>query len=344
MNETLVPDWDTVRFVSLDRTSGGVSYETWIIDIAEGEAPDARRFTFVLRREPLRGPLEPYNVLFEAEVIDRLGATAVPVAPLLATCEDRSIIGRRFSVLGFVEGEVPDYRSITTREDWQDEGRRRVMTTEFLRVLAEIQRVDWTQIPSLAAAHGGPVTERERLHRLIDAMESASDRAMAGWVPLPIFRDAVRWCRDNAPDGPPEGMVLHHGDYKIGNWLWKDDTIQAILDWEGAMVADPLQDLGYACHPAMRESHPELMAMLAPIDEFLAIYEEQTGRTVDRQRLHYYVIYAMLFHTYTLLMGLPSIVEWDGDMRMATGYAKLNQVTRMLVDQIEAYEEGRGVL
>jgi hypothetical protein len=86
------------------------------------------------------------------------------------------------------------------------------------------------------------------------------------------------------------------------------------------------------------------MAMLAPIDELLALYEGFTGRSVDRRRLHYYVIYALLFHTWTLMIGLPSIVEWDGDLRMATGYAKLNQVTRLVVAQIEAYEEGRGVL
>jgi hypothetical protein len=61
-------------------------------------------------------------------------------------------------------------------------------------------------------------------------------------------------------------------------------------------------------------------------------------------RLHYYVVYALLFHTWTLLVGIPSIVEAEGDMRMATAYSKLNQVTRLLAAQIGAYEEGRGVL
>jgi hypothetical protein len=86
------------------------------------------------------------------------------------------------------------------------------------------------------------------------------------------------------------------------------------------------------------------MAMLAPFEDFVGCYEELTGRRVDRRRLNFYVIYALLFHTWTLMLGLPSIAEWDGDMRMATGYKKLPQVTRLLAAQIEAYEDGRGVL
>ena len=76
----------------------------------------------------------------------------------------------------------------------------------------------------------------------------------------------------------------------------------------------------------------------------MARYEHHSGRTVDLYRLHYYVIYSLLFHTWTLLVGLPSVVEWGGDMRMATAYHKLNQVTRLLAAEIEAYEDGRGVL
>jgi aminoglycoside phosphotransferase (APT) family kinase protein len=343
LHRELLPTWQGARFASLTRTSGGVSYETWIVDLEDPSAPDEHRVRLVVRREPLRGPLEPYDVADEAAVYVGLAGTGVPVPRLLATCSDTSVADRRFSVLEFIEGDVPDYRTIMSRPDWIDERRRRGMAGEFVRVLAEVQRVDPQRLPPVAAAPV-PRSERERLHGLIDAMLESAGRRMATWVAHPIFRDVARWCREHAPDGGPEDMVVVHGDYKVGNFLWRDDRIVALLDWEGAMLGDPLQDLGYACHPAMREPRPELMAMLAPIDELLALYEGFTGRSVDRRRLHYYVIYALLFHTWTLMIGLPSIVEWDGDLRMATGYAKLNQVTRLVVAQIEAYEEGRGVL
>lgn len=344
LRRELLPAWDGVRFRSLERTSGGVSYETWILDADDPAAPEERTARLVLRREPLRGPLEPYDVLKEAATYRGLAGTGVPVPAVLAVCEDPQVLGRPFAVMEFVPGDVPDYRTITQRADWQDAHGRRSMATELVRVLAEVQRVDWRSFPRLAEAHGDPGSERERLHGLIDSMVAAAEHRMQTWVTLPVFRDAALWCRTHAPEGDPADMVLVHGDYKIGNFIWRDERIRAVLDWEGAMVGDPLQDLGYACHPAMREQRPDLMAMLAPLDEMVGLYEDFTGRAVDRQRLHYYVIYAMFFHTWTLLTGLPSIVEWDGDMRMATAYSKLNQVTRMLVDEIEAYEDGRGVL
>lgn len=343
LHRELLPGWRSVEFSSLTRTSGGVSYETWILDVHDPGAPGENRERLVLRREPLRGPVEPYDVTDEAAVIAGLAGTGVPVPRVLAICFDDAVADRRFSVLEYIDGEVPDYRTITARPDWIDERRRRGMAGEFVRVLTELQRVDPQRLPPVAAAPV-PRSERERLHGEIDAMLESAGRRMATWVPHPIFRDVARWCKEHAPDGAPEDMVVVHGDYKVGNFIWRDGRIVAQLDWEGAMLGDPLQDLGYACHPAMREAHPELMAMLAPLDELIALYEQFSGRSVDRRRLHYYVIYALLFHTWTLMVGLPSIVEWDGDLRMATGYAKLNQVTRLVADQITAYEEGRGVL
>ena len=295
----------------------------------------------VLRREPARGPLEPYDVAREAAVLRGLAGTGVPVPAVLGLCADRDVAERPFSVLEYVAGEVPDYRTITALPAWKDEGGRAHLADEFVRVLAELQRVD----PARAGLDGpSPASERERLHGAIAAMVAIAARRTDGWVPHPIFGHAAQWCREHAPDGPTSDMVVVHGDYKVGNFIWRDERIVALLDWEGAALGDPLQDLGYACHPAMREARPELMAMLAPLDELVARYERLTGRAVDSVRLHYYVIYALLFHTWTLLVGIPSIVEAEGDMRMATAYSKLNQVTRLLAAQIDAYEEGRGVL
>lgn len=38
--------------------------------------------------------------------------------------------------------------------------------------------------------------------------------------------------------------VLLHGDYWLGNLLWKDGKIVSVLDWEDMMRGDPLVDLG----------------------------------------------------------------------------------------------------
>jgi len=38
--------------------------------------------------------------------------------------------------------------------------------------------------------------------------------------------------------------VLLHGDYWVGNVLWKEDKLVAVIDWEDAMIGEPLADLG----------------------------------------------------------------------------------------------------
>ena len=51
------------------------------------------------------------------------------------------------------------------------------------------------------------------------------------------LREAQPCLRVNPP-------VLLHGDFWLGNLLWRGDALAAIVDWEDAMVGDPLADLG----------------------------------------------------------------------------------------------------
>ena len=336
------PQWSALEVRAIERVAGGASYETWMLDVAD--AADAGATTrIVLRREPVTGPLEPYDIATEAAALAALERSDVPAPRLLAHCADPSVAARPFVVLEHIAGDVPDYRSVAERADWQDPAIRDRMTAQFVDALAALQRVDWTA-GDLAGALGVPASEPQRLRAAIDGMRAAVAQRTAGWARHPIFEDAGRWLLEHVPDGAPDDMVLVHGDYRIGNFIWRDRDIVAILDWEGIEIGDRLQDLGYACHPIMREGHPELMAMLAPLDDLVARFEQATGRPVDRVRLHYYVIYALFCHTWALLLILASVVTPAGDVRVITTYAKLNQVTRHLVAQIAAYEEGAGVL
>ena len=42
----------------------------------------------------------------------------------------------------------------------------------------------------------------------------------------------------------PNPPTLLHGDFWHGNLLWQGEQLQAIIDWEDAMLGDPLADLG----------------------------------------------------------------------------------------------------
>lgn len=50
--------------------------------------------------------------------------------------------------------------------------------------------------------------------------------------------------RATAPHIACNTATLLHGDFWLGNLLWRGERLAAIIDWEDAMVGDPLADLG----------------------------------------------------------------------------------------------------
>jgi aminoglycoside phosphotransferase (APT) family kinase protein len=330
--------WSVAR---AGRLSGGFSYETWLIELESATAPAQ---SMVIRRQPFIGSLAPYDIGREAAIVDGLGPTAVPVPEMRYFCSEETVIGSPFDVLEYVEGDIPDYRSVAQRPEWKDPQKRLAMGREFIDVLAAIQAVDWRRA-GLGKAATAPSPENfPATAAIADMQDLVASRAGSKWSILPAWRDAGEWLLRNQPETDPGDLVLVHGDYKLGNHIWRQGRIVAVLDWELATVGDPMQDLGYACHSIMREQSPELMSMLLPYDELIAAYESASGRTADPARLHYYVIFALYFHAFTVLAGLMSVSDDASDFRLAPMYAKLSQVTRHLIRQIEAYEGGSGVL
>ncbi|HEX3737514.1 MAG TPA: phosphotransferase family protein [Solirubrobacterales bacterium] len=324
-----------------ERLSGGFSYETWLIELESDTEPSQ---SMVIRRQPFTGSLAPYDIGREAAIIDGLGPTPVPVPEMRHFCADGAVIGSPFAVLEYVEGDIPDYRSVARRPEWKDPQQRLAMGREFIGVLAAIQAVDWRRAGLGKAATEPSPPDRPATAAIAEMQELVASRAGSKWSILPAWRDAGEWLIRNQPETDPDDLVFVHGDYKLGNHIWRQGRIVAVLDWELATVGDPMQDLGYACHSIMREQAPELMAMLLPYDELIAAYESAGGRTVDPRRLHYYVIFALYFHAFTVLAGLMSVSDDASDFRLAPMYAKLSQVTFHLIRQIEAYEGGSGVL
>ena len=46
------------------------------------------------------------------------------------------------------------------------------------------------------------------------------------------------------PDIKKNSSALLHGDFWLGNLLWRGDQPAAIIDWEDAMLGDPVGDVG----------------------------------------------------------------------------------------------------
>jgi aminoglycoside phosphotransferase (APT) family kinase protein len=137
-------------------------------------------------------------------------------------------------------------------------------------------------------------------------------------------------------------MVVVHGDYRFGNFLWQGTTIVAVLDWERAMLGPPMQDLGFMCMPLSRRQEPKIMAKALSFDALAARYESATGRSVELPLVQYY---AVLWQFIEGVNGTRGLLARAGTGRAASGGLLMpNLVARQTLRLMEDYEAGRATL
>jgi len=342
LHREVVPEWSAVEVRSCRRVTAGLSWETFVLDIADPRAPGSCR-RLVAKRPPAAGPLAPYDVAKEGSLVRALAHSDVPVPEMLAWTPGEAVAGRPVQVMAFVDGDIPDVRSIERWPAWRDGRRRRQVGVRVLEVLAGLHAFDWRSAdlsPALAAAGGsGPERLRASLDRLMGRID---DLVAPRWAASPVCRDAWSWLHAHLPDLAGADTVVVHGDFRVGNIVFAGDRIVAVLDWERATLGDPMQDLGFFCMPMARQRRPELMGMLLGFDDLCAAYRAAAGRPVDVRRLHYYLVYWQFVELAQILRGVVHMIEEAApdEVRSLTSYPLIGRGTVQLVELIERFEDG----
>jgi aminoglycoside phosphotransferase (APT) family kinase protein len=227
-----------------ERIAGGRSNLTFAVSDAVG-----RRW--VLRRPP-PGPLLPsaHDMAREHRVIAALGATPVPVPPVVGLCDDEAVNGCPFYVMGFVDGVVlrDDETAALVGEDT-----RRAAAESLVDVLAALHDLDPDAVGLGDLGRRDGYVER-LLRRWSKQWASSATRE------LPVVEEVAERLGRRIPAAGPARIV--HGDYGFHNVLVSAETgaVQAVLDWEICTLGDPLADLGWV-----------LVTWTEPGDTFAAI-------------------------------------------------------------------------
>ena len=100
-------------------------------------------------------------------------------------------------------------------------------------------------------------------------------------------------------------MSVVHGDFRLGNFMYDDTGILAMLDWEQTHLGDPIEELAFMYWPLWS------LEPLVPIDELVRRYEEASGITVDPQALAFYRAFIELKMSVVLLTGIRSFFATD---------------------------------
>ena len=262
------------------RLEGGHSNLTYLLEDEQGRKA-------VIRRPPL-GELLPkaHDMNREWRLISGLGPTPVPVPEALGYCEDQSVTGASFYVMGHVEG-----RPLYTAEDtlvWVPEDRRTLLARSFIDVLAELHSLDPDEI-----GLGDLGKKEDYVGRQLRTWYRSWNASIKGaQLDDPRAHDLQRYFLDRMPEQGRARVV--HGDYGLHNVLvGADSRLSAVLDWEISTLGDPLADLAYALNAWLAPGEDPTgtgattVPGFPPRSALAEHYAEQTGR--DLGRLDYYV-------------------------------------------------------
>lgn len=272
-----------VRVTNLFRIPGGASRETWMFDAAWDAEGGEQSQAFVVRKDPPASLLDTDREV-EYAFYTTFWGTTVPVPRMRWLEPDASILGGPFFIMDRILGcevatrlpQTPQYVPLQP-----------TMAKHMYDILGAISTHDWTTGP-VAKVVEAPSPEsawlRELAHweAIIDAEELS---------PQPITRAAIRWLRANPPP-PAQRISIVHGDYRVGNFLYKPDaSIHGILDWEMAHLGDPIEDLAYSFNESWRWARDGRPGGIVERETAIKLWEDASGLKADRTALHWWELF-----------------------------------------------------
>lgn len=202
----------------------------------------------VLRTAPSGHTVFPtYDLGLQFRVMEAVRDNSdVPLPPLRWYEPDPGWIGNEFIVMGRVDGRVPPDRMPYTMEGWLLEAppqEQRRVQLDGVRTLAAIHAIDWR-------AAGLGVLDRPRFGATGLDQQLGEYRYFLDWgggdEPHHRFHEVADWLDANRPDPEPP-TVLNWGDARIGNMIFRDGSVVAVLDWEMATLGPRHVDLAWYC-------------------------------------------------------------------------------------------------
>lgn len=271
--------------------------------------------TYVMRSKP--GPVarllpSAHAIEREFKVMSALRGTRVPVADMLALCEDESVIGRTFYIMSFVPGRVFWEQSLPEIAPTQ----RKDIYLEMNRVLADLHCLDPIAVGLGDYGKPGNYFERQIGRWSKQYLSSATD-------PIPEMDKLIEWLPLNIPQSARQAGLtsIVHGDYRLDNVMFHptEPRAMAVLDWELSTLGHPLADFAYHC--MSWHIPPGVFRGLAGLDlqalgipsesEYIALYCDQT-KFITPEALKpdwgFYLAYNM-FRLAAILQGIAKRVQ-----------------------------------
>jgi aminoglycoside phosphotransferase (APT) family kinase protein len=287
----------TARYIS-----GGASNE--IFELRRGDVRMA------LRKPPAKVPKGRNEIMLrEYRVIHALNGTDVPHPEGIAVCEDTSVLGSCFYIMGHIDGFTPMGELPPPFHDSPE--LRSDMAYQLIDGIARLGQVDWRAAGLTGFGKPDGFLDRQ-VDRWLAHLEKIRFRE------LPGLEDAAEWLRAHTPRSFTPGII--HGDYQFANVMFhhgEEARLAAIVDWEMATVGDPLLDLAWVLmswpNPDEDRSSTGYVdySGMPSREELMHYYAGKSGLPVDE--MDYYIVLARFKMACVLEAGYARYVQGGAD-------------------------------
>lgn len=282
------------------RMPEGWSRECYMFTLTWKDGDGAQTRDLILRKDPA-GSLVYTDRLVEAGIIHALEDTTIPVPSVWFLETDSEALGSPFMIME----RLPGTSSPTVLYAPENADNRRSIGHDFIRHLATLHTTD-IESRDLSFLGAVPTTSTAGALALDHWEQTMAEQQLE---PQPFLAQVGRWLRRNMPEAPRVSVL--HNDYRSGNFLFSEDHITGVVDWELARFGDPIEDLGWVFKHLWRLDG-KICGFFEP-DEFLAIYEEYAGIAVDRDALLFWEVFAEFKHSIIGLTGTRTAVDRKTD-------------------------------
>jgi aminoglycoside phosphotransferase (APT) family kinase protein len=243
------------------RLPGGNRREAWAMDVTAERGSQA----LFLRYDPLDPATsgDQFTIGREAAFYDALRDTEVAIPRL------RGVHPRLQAMLVERVSGRSDYAHIKSADD------KREVSLDFMRHLARLHRINVAPLQGSLPQKIQPISSliREEIE-IWDGLYRQTGRSD------PLIEFGLLWLLRNIP-AVQECPAIVHGDAGPGNFLFENDKVTALLDWELAHLGDPLEDIAWLSMRTVLEPFPDFAACLRE-------YENVSERKIDRARVRFH--------------------------------------------------------
>ncbi len=324
----------TCEVVSIESLSGGQSSE--LLRLVCRRAPSEPEEAFVIRLEQSGKQLflKP-DIVREFRVIDGVARhSSIPVAPLMGLEASGDVLGVPFLVMRHIEGQPPlgrpsmHVQGLLTELDASE---RRTLAFNGLDAVAAIHAIDWRR------SHSFLVDQTKRgagIDRHLRQLADWYAWAAAGRA-FPITDRALDYLVRGRPALRDDRDVLLWGDARPGNILFApDQSIAAVLDWEGAFIGPRALDVAYWI--MMDSFHAEMIGIERlsgwPSEQDVIEHYSTVAQT-DLSDLDYFIVLGAFFLATTLIRATDISVA-RGSLSTDTQMAHANTATQIVAERL----------